>query len=37
MIWRGGCIIRARLLHRIRDAYESDAGVPNLLLHAVLP
>jgi 6-phosphogluconate dehydrogenase len=32
MIWRGGCIIRARLLHRIRDAYEADAGAPNLLL-----
>jgi 6-phosphogluconate dehydrogenase len=33
MIWRGGCIIRARLLHRIREAYEADAAVPNLLLH----
>src|SRR3954470_492837 len=28
-IWRGGCIIRARFLDRIREAYESDAQVPN--------
>ena len=32
MIWRGGCIIRARLLHRITEAYEKDAAAPNLLL-----
>jgi 6-phosphogluconate dehydrogenase len=32
MIWRGGCIIRARLLHRIRDAYEMSADAPNLVL-----
>jgi 6-phosphogluconate dehydrogenase len=32
MIWRGGCIIRARLLHRIREAYETDADAPNLVL-----
>jgi len=32
MIWRGGCIIRARLLHRISEAYEKDAAAPNLLL-----
>ena len=32
MIWRGGCIIRARLLHLIREAYEKDADAPNLLL-----
>lgn len=30
-IWRGGCIIRARFLDRIREAYESDAGLPSLL------
>src|SRR2546423_12650266 len=30
-IWRGGCIIRARFLDRIREAYESDQQVPNLL------
>ena len=31
-IWRGGCIIRARLLQRIADAYEREPGLPNLLL-----
>jgi len=30
-IWRGGCIIRARLLERIRQAYAVD-GLPNLLV-----
>ncbi len=30
--WRGGCIIRARLLHRIADAYERDPSLPNLLV-----
>ena len=30
--WRGGCIIRARFLHRIADAYENDPDLPNLLL-----
>ncbi len=31
-IWRGGCIIRARLLNRIREAYAHDPGPANLLL-----
>jgi 6-phosphogluconate dehydrogenase len=31
-IWRGGCIIRARFLERIREAYARDANLPNLLL-----
>ena len=31
-IWRGGCIIRARFLDRIREAYERDPRLPNLLL-----
>ncbi len=31
-IWRGGCIIRARLLRQIAAAYERDAGLANLLL-----
>jgi 6-phosphogluconate dehydrogenase len=31
-IWRGGCIIRAKFLNRIREAYERDAGLNNLLL-----
>ena len=33
MIWRGGCIIRAALLHRIREAFQAEGAVPNLLLH----
>ncbi len=32
MIFRGGCIIRARFLQRIKDAFEKNAGLPNLLL-----
>ena len=31
-IWRGGCIIRARFLDRIKEAYDQDAGVPSLIL-----
>ena len=31
-IWRGGCIIRARFLDRIREAYETDPKTPNLML-----
>ena len=31
-IWRGGCIIRARFLDRIREAYADGAGVENLML-----
>ena len=31
-IWRGGCIIRARFLDRIREAYDTDPSTPNLLL-----
>ena len=30
-IWRGGCIIRAEFLDRIREAYEADPHTPNLL------
>ena len=30
-IWRGGCIIRARFLDRITQAYERDANLPLLL------
>ena len=30
-IWRGGCIIRANFLDRIREAYEADPGLRNLL------
>jgi 6-phosphogluconate dehydrogenase len=31
-IWRGGCIIRARLLEYIRQALAEDPGLPNLLV-----
>jgi 6-phosphogluconate dehydrogenase len=31
-IWRGGCIIRARFLDRIREAYDGGGAVANLLL-----
>jgi 6-phosphogluconate dehydrogenase len=31
-IWKGGCIIRARLLDPIRKAYKKNAELPNLLL-----
>ena len=31
-IWKGGCIIRARLLQRIQNAYTANAALPNLLV-----
>ncbi len=31
-IWRAGCIIRARFLNRITDAYNRNPGLTNLLL-----
>jgi 6-phosphogluconate dehydrogenase len=31
-IWRGGCIIRARFLNRITDAYRSNPALVNLML-----
>jgi 6-phosphogluconate dehydrogenase len=33
-IWRGGCIIRAQFLNRIRDAYAEQPDLPNLMLAA---
>lgn len=32
MIWRGGCIIRAQFLQNIKDAYDREPGLENLLL-----
>lgn len=32
MIFRGGCIIRAQFLQRIKDAYDREPGLKNLLL-----
>jgi 6-phosphogluconate dehydrogenase len=31
-IWRGGCIIRARLLTPIKEAYDADPQLSNLIL-----
>ena len=33
-IWRGGCIIRAKFLNRITEAYQRDAQLPLLLADA---
>lgn len=32
MIFRGGCIIRAQFLHKIKEAYDENPGLPNLML-----
>jgi 6-phosphogluconate dehydrogenase len=32
MLWRGGCIIRAVFLERIKEAFDADANLENLLL-----
>jgi 6-phosphogluconate dehydrogenase len=32
LLWRGGCIIRAVFLERIKDAFDADANLENLLL-----
>ncbi len=31
-IWKGGCIIRARFLDKIKDAFKQDPQLPNLLV-----
>jgi 6-phosphogluconate dehydrogenase len=33
-IWKGGCIIRAQLLDKIKQAYHREPDLPNLLLDA---
>lgn len=33
-LWRGGCIIRAAFLDRIRSAYDAQPGLPSLLADA---
>lgn len=35
MIWRGGCIIRSVFLEKIKEAYDTDPDLPNLLLSPV--
>jgi len=32
MLWRGGCIIRAQFLQKIKDAFDASPGLANLLL-----
>ncbi|WAA12437.1 NADP-dependent phosphogluconate dehydrogenase [Fervidibacillus halotolerans] len=32
MIWRGGCIIRAQFLQKIKEAYDRNSELENLLL-----
>jgi 6-phosphogluconate dehydrogenase len=32
LLWRGGCIIRARFLELIKDAFDADRTLENLLL-----
>lgn len=32
MIFRGGCIIRAQFLHRIKEAYDNNKDIANLML-----
>ncbi|MDP6392038.1 MAG: decarboxylating NADP(+)-dependent phosphogluconate dehydrogenase [Arenicellales bacterium] len=33
LLWRGGCIIRAQFLDRIKEAFELEPRLENLLLH----
>jgi len=32
LLWRGGCIIRSVFLGKIKDAFDKNPGLPNLLL-----
>ncbi len=32
LLWRGGCIIRARFLERIKEAFDKNPNLENLLL-----
>ncbi len=32
LLWRGGCIIRSVFLAKIKDAFDKNPGLPNLLL-----
>ncbi|PHS16998.1 MAG: phosphogluconate dehydrogenase (NADP(+)-dependent, decarboxylating) [Blastopirellula sp.] len=33
MLWRGGCIIRAQFLDSIKEAFDENSDLENLLLH----
>lgn len=32
LMWRGGCIIRSAFLGKIKEAFDADGDIPNLLL-----
>jgi 6-phosphogluconate dehydrogenase len=32
LMWRGGCIIRSRFLGKIKEAFDKNPGIENLLL-----
>ncbi len=34
LMWRGGCIIRSRFLAKIKEAYDKNPGLTNLLVDA---
>ena len=36
MMWRGGCIIRSAFLTKIKDAYDNNSDLKNLLLDPFL-
>ena len=36
LMWRGGCIIRSRFLGKIKEAYDKNPQLANLLRRRVL-
>ncbi len=34
LMWRGGCIIRSRFLGKIKEAFDKNPGIENLLLYS---
>ncbi len=36
LLWRGGCIIRSAFLAKIKDAFDKNPGLPNLLAGSLL-
>lgn len=36
LMWRGGCIIRAQFLDHIKEAFDKDKDLENLLLAPTL-
>ncbi len=37
LMWRGGCIIRSRFLGKIKEAYDKNPKLTNLLLGQFFP